>query len=252
MPISISAVHLARTIFRTAYVAAIVGTPCAAQPATQPATQRTALTLQALPLAPSRDSIAILAGGRAVGSQTLTLERRADGLRFVDISAAAGASMQQETEVLLAADGTMRRMHQVTRARGQVATSDLSYADGRVRGTVMVPGPGGPQTIAVDTPVEPTTVDDNAFGAVLPAIPWTDGATFTLPVFVGGKNALQTWTLAVTGRETVTVPAGTFDTFRVAVSGGPSALTVNVQAAAPHRVVRIVPTGAPVEFALAR
>jgi len=57
-------------------------------------------------------------------------------------------------------------------------------------------------------------------------------------------------TLAVTGTESVTVPAGTFEAYRVELTGGANAATLFITTAAPHHVVKIAPTGTPIEVVL--
>jgi hypothetical protein len=58
-----------------------------------------------------------------------------------------------------------------------------------------------------------------------------------------------TLTFRVAGVESVTVPAGTFDAYRVEVSG-PQAITLFVRRAAPHVVLRRELAAAPVVIEL--
>ena len=59
-------------------------------------------------------------------------------------------------------------------------------------------------------------------------------------------------TLTVTGTESVTVPAGTFATYRVEMTGLEQALTYFVTTAEPFRIVKMTFAGAPVEFVLVK
>jgi hypothetical protein len=106
--------------------------------------------------------------------------------------------------------------------------------------------------VTIDTLVPANAVDDNASMALTPAMPWGPRATFTLPVFGSGDGELRTVTMAVTATEQVTVPAGAFEAYRVEVTGGKQAATMWITTAAPHRVVRIVPNGVPIETVLVR
>ena len=54
-------------------------------------------------------------------------------------------------------------------------------------------------------------------------------------------------TLSVAGTESVTVPAGTFQAYRVEVTGGPTPVTYWVEQAAPHRLLKLQPAGTPLE-----
>jgi hypothetical protein len=50
----------------------------------------------------------------------------------------------------------------------------------------------------------------------------------------------------------VTVPAGTFEAYRVELTGAEAPLTYFVTTAAPYRVVRIAFAGQPIEMVLAK
>jgi hypothetical protein len=69
-------------------------------------------------------------------------------------------------------------------------------------------------------------------------------------VFNASEGSESTLTLAVTGAESVTVPAGTFEAFRADLTGGPSPFTIWVATAAPHRVLKVALAGQPIEFVL--
>ena len=73
-------------------------------------------------------------------------------------------------------------------------------------------------------------------------------AKFSVGVFQSGKGAPVTVTLAVEGEESVTVPAGTFATWKISMSGSEQAVTFYLEKAAPNRVVKIALAGAPVEI----
>ena len=77
-------------------------------------------------------------------------------------------------------------------------------------------------------------------------------ASFTVPVFLSGKGYVQSLTLTVKGTETMTVPAGTFEVYRVDLSGGQAPVAMYVTTATPRRLVKVAPQGAPIEFVLAK
>jgi hypothetical protein len=68
-------------------------------------------------------------------------------------------------------------------------------------------------------------------------------------MFSGDKNGPVTLTFAVTGEESVTVPAGTFACWKVEVQGGDRPVTFYVAKENPV-VVKYEFTGAPVVFEL--
>ena len=77
------------------------------------------------------------------------------------------------------------------------------------------------------------TIDDNAITTVIPSLAWSRNATFSLPVFASGEGVARTVTLKVTGTQSVTVPAGTFDTYLVEMTGAPLPVNLYVTTAAP-------------------
>jgi hypothetical protein len=73
-----------------------------------------------------------------------------------------------------------------------------------------------------------------------------------MPVFAAGQNAAMVMTLTVQGVETVQVPAGTFETYRAEMTGGPATVNFFMTTAAPHRLVKVTLVGAPLEFQLVK
>jgi hypothetical protein len=67
---------------------------------------------------------------------------------------------------------------------------------------------------------------------------------------VGSEGHGRILTLAVTGEESVTVPAGTFACWRLEVTGGEQGMTFFVSKDAPYIVVKYAMVGMPVGFEL--
>lgn len=201
-------------------------------------------------LAARTDSFVVMVQGNPIGFQRTAIERTAHGFRVVD-DVEIGSIMTQRTEIDLAADGSLRATRQRGRVRGQDARIDISYAGGRATGSATTPSLAGSATITIDTTVAPGTLDDNLITALLPLLEWSPTATFTLPVFLSGKGVVHPVTFVVRGTETITLPAGTFEVYRVEMSGGQPTVVMCVTTATPHRLVRITPQGAPLEFVLA-
>ena len=89
----------------------------------------------------------------------------------------------------------------------------------------------------------------NLITVLLPVFAWAPGATFTVPVFLSGKGEVNSLTLSVAATESITVPAGTFEVYRVEIVGGSAPVAMYVTTTAPHRLVKVAPAGAPLEFA---
>ena len=197
------------------------------------------------------DSFIVMVQGNPLGFQRTTFERTKLGLRMID-DVQIGPIMTQHTEVELAPDGAMRSTKQTGQVRGQNTTIEIAYHDGRAKGSATTPSMAGLVTTAIDTTVTPGAIDDNLLTAILPALEWSPTASITLPVFLSGKGYVQSLTLAVKATEKLTVPAGTFDVYRIELSGGQAPVAMFVTTDAAHRLVKIAPRGAPLEFVLAK
>jgi hypothetical protein len=221
-----------------------------------------ALTSAAMPLAaqspinfgglvPRTDSFVVLVQGNALGFQRTTIERTEGGFRVVD-DVQIGPIMTQHTEVEMDADGTLRSTKQTGQVRGQNTSISITYHDGRANGSATTPSFAGIVSTTIDTTVAAGAIDDNLITALLPALDWSPTASFTLPVFLSGKGYVQPLTLAVRRTETVTVPAGTFEVYRVEMSGSQAPVAMFVTTDPTHRLVKVAPEGAPLEFVLAK
>ena len=65
-------------------------------------------------------------------------------------------------------------------------------------------------------------------------------------------ETLSALTLSVKATESLTVPAGTFEVYRVEILGGSAPVAMFVTTRAPHRLVKVAPEGTPLEFVLAK
>lgn len=202
-------------------------------------------------LAARTDSFVVMVQGNALGFQRTSVERTENGFRVVD-DVQIGPIMSQHTEVEFGTDGMLRSTKQTGQVRGQNTTIDIAYHDGRAKGSATTPSLTGVTTITIDTTVVAGALDDNLITALLPAFDWSPTASFTVPFFLSGKGYVQSLTLAVKGSEKLTVPAGTFDVYRIELSGGQAPVSMYMTTEMPHRLVKIAPRGAPLEFVLAK
>jgi hypothetical protein len=218
------------------------------------AIEPSALTVAAapLPLDPAKltartDSFTVMVQGNAFGYQKSTLEKTADVLRYVEQSQ-IGPVLQQQTEVTMGPSGDVRTVTQSGKVQGQDMKIDIAVADGHASGSSTTPGPQGMKTVTVDTDVPSGVIDDNGLTALLPALPWSADASWSFPVLSSGEGTVKTYTLKVAGTESVTVPAGTAETYKVEMSGGQQPVTMYITTAAPHQVMKITVAGAPIEI----
>ena len=196
----------------------------------------------------------MLQGTNAVGDETRTVARVTEGGRdawqVITITNIAVAGLQQsDTTTVDAATLAPIRVRQGGRQQGQETLVRLDYQGGRVRGQARVMDRTGPRDITVDTALAAGVVDDNAIAAVIVSLPLAAGGRWTLPVFSGGKNAVLDITATVSGEENITVPAGTFASWKVEVTGGQVPVTMYVAKENPV-IVKLELQGIPLAFEL--
>ncbi len=198
------------------------------------------------------DSFRVVFQGNPIGGSVSVTRVTADSVVATEQSSMMGFS-QQTTVVLDGRDLSMRQTDQVSQMGAQRAETHLKYGGGRVSGTGAAPQPGGtPKTYTVDTTLAAGTYDDNAISLVLPALPLEAGRTFALSVFSSGEGTTKVYTFKVGAAESVTVPAGTFQAYRIEVSGASAPSIMHVTAGTPRRLVKIEVVGQPVVFELVR
>jgi zinc protease len=197
------------------------------------------------------DSFQALVQGQAFGGQSARVDVTSDSIVYT-VSRTIGP-FQQSSRVVLNADLSMRSTDQTIIAQGQRTETHLIYAGGRVKGTATSPQASGtPRTVSVDTTIAAGTIDDNAVGLLLPALPLEEGKTFNLNVFSSSEGTPKVLSVKVAGVENVAVAAGTFAAYRLEVSGLQLPIVMNVTQQAPRRLIRVAPTGAPLIFELVK
>jgi len=218
--------------------------------AASPGAAQQLLPIDATKLVPRRDSLVVMVGGQPGGASVSELRKSGDSLILHDLTS-IGSAIRQETTVDLDQRGQVLRVLQTGKVREFQARIDIRYAGQHVIGQVQAVTPEGPKEFAVDTMLPPGTVDDNAIQALLPTLPWAEGASWTFPVFSAGSYSVTEMVLKVVGIETAMVPAGAFDAYRVNLSGGGTEVSFLILKKVPHTVLKVEPAGAPIMFELA-
>lgn len=228
----------------------IDGKPLAPADLTPPAAGP--LALDRAQIAARTDSFRVTFQGNPIGAVVATVRQTPDSLVYTEQSALGGFA-QRTTVVLDPADLSVKQTDQTTTAGGRTTEVHLRYAGGRVSGGGTVPQPGGaPKTYTVDTTLAPGTYDDNVVNLIVPALGLTPGKTFHVTLFSTGEGTAKPYTFKVGTPESVTVPAGTFQAYRIEVTGSQSPFVIHVTTEAPRRVVRTEIVGQPVVFELVK
>lgn len=193
------------------------------------------------------DSSRVLYQGNPVGINVAAVRRTTDSLVYTEQSNLGGGAFQQQvTLVLDPSDGSTRQLDRVTVQQGQRGEAHLTYDHGRVKGRSAAPQPDGSmKQFDVDTVLPPGTLDEDAVAFAVPAFPLEAGKSFTVSFYSPSDGTVKALTFKVGALESVVVPAGTFQAYRIAVTGSRVPFTVYVSAAAPRRVVKTEYLGQP-------
>jgi len=205
-------------------------------------------------IVPASLTYRVMVQGNPMGDATRTIARATVGgravLQLFGTTNIGPIIRQADTTVLDAQTLAPVSVRQAGAVQGQEVFVRLDYEGMHVRGQARVPGREGPRNLTIDTTLAAGTLDDNEMEAVLSALPLAANARFTFPVYAGGEGRVQSLTLAVAGEESVTVPAGTFNCWRVDLTGGSQPLTFYVAKDAPFTLVKYEMVGMPVAFEL--
>lgn len=122
--------------------------------------------------------------------------------------------------------------------------ADVKLENGRLTGSATMPAQaGGNKTF--DAAMVPGAAWSMMEDVMLSTAELAEGRTVVIPVFNTSTGAVDPVTFRVGAAESVTVPAGTFQAFRVDATGGSSPLTLWLRADGPHIVVRQELVGQP-------
>lgn len=197
------------------------------------------------------DSFVVLIQGTPRGWQRIGLRPAGAGWELHD-AIAIGAMVQQSSSITLDAALGETMLRQSGVMSGRPMSIALDFHDGRVRGTADTPSNGPAGALSIDTTVAPTVLDDNAVTPLLTALRWRELLDIRFPVFTSGKATVVTYRLRVMGADTVTVPAGTFESWRAELTTGTSTLMLHVTRAAPFRILRMTSVGTPFDIQLVK
>ncbi|HYW13763.1 MAG TPA: insulinase family protein [Longimicrobium sp.] len=182
-----------------------------------------------------------LGGGNPVGRSTSTLSQ--DGAGWKSALALQFGPVQQTITARWGADWTPVDYAE-TYAGAFDGRAEVKLENGRLTGSAAMPAQaGGNKTF--DAAMVPGGAWSMMDEVMLSTADLAEGKTIVIPVFNTSTGAVAPVTFKVGATESVTVPAGTFQAFRVDATGGSSPLTLWLRAEGPHIVVRQELVGQP-------
>lgn len=199
-----------------------------------------------------RDSFVVMVQGNALGSSVYALESTANGWMVRESTNVMNGMVLQTTALETDAKFKPKTLLQSGTMQGQALKSEIAFSDAHATGNAMSMSAAGPQSVVVDATLPLGTINADAMVYVLPLLAWTENSVFTLNTFNAGKGTIDAIVLTVVGSETVTVPAGTFETWKVEQKSPAATVALFLSKDAAHRLVKIAPSGQPVELVLAK
>ncbi len=197
-------------------------------------------------LRPATLTYSIVVQGNALGTATSVLAR--DGSGWVATQTAEAGPSRTRTEVRFTGE-LVPLSGKSSVSSGPISMeTDLRLEGGRVKGTAKLPAQmGGDRTF--DAEVVEGTLLPGMDAAILGTTELAPGKTVSFPIFNAQTGSATPVTLKVVGEERVTVPAGTFDAYRVEMAGEQPTV-LHVKKDAPHVVLKQAPQAQPVVLEL--
>ncbi|GAB3641156.1 S9 family peptidase [Spirosoma arcticum] len=180
----------------------------------------------------------IQAGGQTIAmDRTTEIAQAGANWKIKDVAKSAMGEMSEESEV------TQQGLAPVKRTIKQgPATIDVAYTADNVSGTMAMNGNSRP----INAKTEGTYFADGAGASMMLAtLPLKEGYSTTYRNFDLMKQQTKAYTLTVLGKESVTVPAGTFEAYKVEIrpaDGSAGDQTLFVAADGSGRVIKEMAT----------
>lgn len=188
----------------------------------------------------------VLVQDKSLGSLSLTLAKGTEaGQWTMNEKVQAGPSTQTATYVF---GGDLTPVSAIGSAGP--ASSELHYADGHVSGKATLPVQGQLKEQSVDQDLPAGTLDGGTEAAILLSSPLAEDFQLQVPIFAVGQGVEQL-TAKVTGTDSVTVPAGTYQVYKVEVTGqAGQKILFYITRDAPHLLVKEEFEARPIAFVL--
>jgi len=168
----------------------------------------------------------------------------------VQVSMPTG-KLTQQSEIKFTADGPeMISSVSTTDFGGIRPVTSVTYDGNRVVGQRQATGPGGVTTTPIDAMIESGTIDAGAASVIITTLTLEEGVTYTFDAFNPATGMTSNFVLRVTGREEVTVPAGTIDAWMVELEVFGKVIEYRVSVGDTPTILKIAPVGSPLEMQL--
>jgi hypothetical protein len=198
-----------------------------------------AQTFQPGRLAAGRDSFVVVYQGQPIGAFIMGLTRSGDNFTFTgDVRLAQMGVNQVDTIVFNATTLAPSLITTNAQMGGMAGVTRVTIANGKATGTSQQPTGGGMQSLVIDAPVAPGVIGDGVDPLLIQTMDFSDGLSMTYQAFDGKSGKTKSYALKVAGKETVTVPAGTFESWKIQLTSDDAA-TIWVSTAEPKKLLML-------------
>ena len=210
------------------------------------------LKVDAAHMTPGTSKFLMYHGEDEVGSMTVTWSR--EGSTYVIHEHTVVPKMEIEEDIHCELDGASFAMKSVT-AKGPFAGHDVDVAiawkGDTITGYTDFPRKSNNGKLVVDRKLDPGTFERTSLFFLVQGLPLEEGFEAPIKVYSTFDDHVRDVTYKVTGTEEVTVPAGTFETYRLELLGGEPSQALFVTTDSPHKLVRLVVLESPWHYKLA-
>jgi hypothetical protein len=182
------------------------------------------------------DTLVLRAAGDSVAVSVVQLELSSDSIVGRIVESVHDTIVQH---VVVTFDAHLRPVEVHASESYQV---NLNYSVGRLRGIIVAKSTSGmTDSVRIDMPIDSLTQDRRSLLFIAPSIPLAPGRVFTVPIFDSWYRRVVQLDIAVGKRTRITVPAGTFDAYRLDLTAyhGMFPQRIYVSVDSPRRVLRI-------------
>jgi zinc protease len=194
-------------------------------------------------LRPGRWTYRISADGRPMGSLSRSLvASEVDGRRVYDLRSSMETGpqlLEQQVRFIGSSFEPISSSFELSMG-GASVLADLEVGEEGVRGRRVL---GDGQEIPFEAPAFPGALLGEMVEVALWLLPLEEGLTLSLPIMQVQSGAIARVSVRVLGRVRTTVPAGSFDTFMIEISGDQGTQVAYALVRSPHVVVRLESVG---------
>jgi hypothetical protein len=198
-----------------------------------------AQTFQPGRLAAGRDSFVVVYQGQPIGAYIMALSKSGDNFTYTGEVRLPQMGVNQSDTIVFNATTLAPTLLTVNSQMGGMAgLTRVTVANGKATGSSQQPGPNGVTSVVIDATLAPGVIGDGVDPLLIQTMDFSDGLTMSYQAFDAKTGKTKPYALKVAGKETVTVPAGTFEAWKIELTSDDAA-TIWVSTADPKKLVML-------------